>query len=135
VQGLGVTPAQNQCKYVNHLIFLLSCINICKDQLLLHNSHTSTRMRSMPTESGKVTVPDRSTCAKDNQEGIDVEYEIISEMLGERFIDWELVRQTLIQEEDKSYDQLEIKSVVGNYIFWFDITDFFGKWNDLDLNE
>jgi hypothetical protein len=58
---------------------------------------------------------------------IDAEYEIISEMLGERFIDWELVRQTLIKEENKSYDQLEIKSVDGNYIFWFDITEFYGR--------
>ena len=65
--------------------------------------------------------------AKDNQEGIDAEYEIISEMLGERFIDWELVRQTLIQEEDKSYDQIEIKSGGDHFVIWFDITDFFGK--------
>ena len=65
--------------------------------------------------------------AKDNQEGIDAEYEIISEMLGERFIDWELVRQTLIQEEDKSYDQIEIKSGDDQFVIWFDITDFFGK--------
>ena len=65
--------------------------------------------------------------AKDNQEGIDAEYEIISEMLGERFIDWELVRQTLIQEEDKSYDQIEIKSGGDYFVIWFDITDFFGK--------
>ena len=65
--------------------------------------------------------------AKDNQEGIDAEYEIISEMLGERFIDWELIQQTLIQEEDKSYDQLEIKSGAEHFVIWFDITDFFGK--------
>jgi hypothetical protein len=65
--------------------------------------------------------------ARDNQEGIDAEYEIISEMLGERFIDWELVRQTLIQEEDKSYDQIEIKSGDEHFVIWFDITDFFGK--------
>ena len=65
--------------------------------------------------------------AKDNQEGIDAEYEIISEMLGERFIGWELVRQILIQEEDKSYDQIEIKSGDEHYTIWFDITDLFGK--------
>ena len=65
--------------------------------------------------------------AKDNQEGIDAEYEIISEMLGERFIDWELVRQTLIQEENKSYDQIVIKSGGDHFVIWFDITDSFGK--------
>ncbi len=61
--------------------------------------------------------------AKDNQEGIDAEYNFIEELFDE----YELVLQTFLQEENKCYDQLEIKSGDGNYIFWFDITDFFGK--------
>jgi hypothetical protein len=61
--------------------------------------------------------------AKDNQDGIDAEYNFIEELFGE----YELVLQSFLQEENKCYDQLEIKSVAGNYIFWFDITDFYGK--------
>jgi hypothetical protein len=61
--------------------------------------------------------------AKDNQEGIDAEYNFIEELFDE----YELVLQTFLQEENKCYDQLEIKSGDDHLVIWFDITDFFGK--------
>ena len=61
--------------------------------------------------------------AKDNQEGIDAEYNFIEELFDE----YELVLQTFLQEENKCYDQLEIKSGEDHFVIWFDITDFFGK--------
>ena len=61
--------------------------------------------------------------AKDNQDGIDAEYNFIEELFDE----YELVLQTFLQEENKCYDQLEIKSGEDHFVIWFDITDFFGK--------
>ena len=61
--------------------------------------------------------------AKDNKEGIDAEYNFIEELFDE----YELVLQTFLQEENKCYDQLEIKSSDDRFVIWFNITDFFGK--------
>ncbi len=61
--------------------------------------------------------------AKNEEEGVDAEYDLLEEKFGE----YELVLQSFLQKENKCYDQLEIKSVDSTYIFWFDITDFYGK--------
>ena len=61
--------------------------------------------------------------AQDNKEGIDAEYNFIEELFDE----YELVLQTFLQEENKCYDQLEIKSSDDRFVIWFNITDFFGK--------
>ncbi len=59
--------------------------------------------------------------AIDETSGVDAEYDYLDNLLG----DWKLVEQSVIVEE-KVYDILVIEYKNKLYIFWFDITSFFG---------
>lgn len=60
---------------------------------------------------------------------IQVENEFISAMLDEGY--WKKVEQSLIIEDGKKYDKITINHFMDNdaveRVFWFDITECFGK--------
>ncbi len=62
--------------------------------------------------------------------GVSAEYEYISRQCGQRGVDWTLVSQTLIQEDDgRRYDRLIVRLKDGETrTFYFDITPFFGRY-------
>ena len=61
-----------------------------------------------------------------NEEGVSQEYL----ELKKRFKEYRLLQQSLLMEKGKVYDKLELIVEKGKEItIFFDITDFFGKWD------
>lgn len=60
--------------------------------------------------------------------GIAAEYEILSEIYGEKDHDWKLLKQILIKDGNKNYDLITIEGKGIEYEVWFDITGFYGKY-------
>ncbi|OLS19777.1 MAG: hypothetical protein HeimC3_43980 [Candidatus Heimdallarchaeota archaeon LC_3] len=61
-------------------------------------------------------------------EGVNAEYRHLTAMYGERGVGWILEKQSLIQENGRYYDFIEIKLSHGSVVsLYFDITSFFGK--------
>ena len=61
--------------------------------------------------------------------GIRMEYQWVEQHFGRRGTDWQLVKQALLQEGDRSYDVLHIRLADGTEReIHFDITNFFGKF-------
>jgi hypothetical protein len=61
-----------------------------------------------------------------NQEGVNQEYLEIRK----RFKEYKLGQQSLLVDTGKLYDKLELIVENGKHItVFFDITDFFGKWD------
>lgn len=66
--------------------------------------------------------------AEDQFQGVDAEYRYLSEMYGDRGVSWILKKQSLIKENGRYYDFIEIKLSIGSEVsLYFDITSFFGK--------
>ena len=68
--------------------------------------------------------------AKTTKDGVNAEYEIVAKYFGIEDIDWRLVEQYLITNDDteRCYDILHIEDRDGKqYTIWFDITSFYGK--------
>lgn len=67
--------------------------------------------------------------AQDEQEGVQAEYIYLSEKIGKKNVDWELISQSLLSHNGRFYDKLNIKLPNGSEKdFYFDISDFFGKY-------
>ncbi|PHR73621.1 MAG: hypothetical protein COA67_02525 [Lutibacter sp.] len=68
--------------------------------------------------------------AKSSRDGIPAEYAYIESVLGRKFTDWTPLGQALINEKGKSYDVITVKETSSNdeIKYYFDITDFFGKF-------
>jgi hypothetical protein len=60
------------------------------------------------------------------------EYRYISDLYGERGVDWFLMHQTIIQEKDRIIDVVEIKGrkSFDQKVIFFDITDVFSENGD-----
>lgn len=66
--------------------------------------------------------------AETDKAGVDSEYVYLGAKYGLRGLDWELVRQSLLRENDRDYDMMEMKLSDGaEKTLYFDITEFFGK--------
>jgi hypothetical protein len=66
--------------------------------------------------------------AANTDEGIAKEYQYLSKKFGQRGVDWQLEKQTLIEDSGKQYDRMDIRLSDGTKeTIYFDITDFFGK--------
>ncbi len=61
--------------------------------------------------------------AKNTKEGINAEYSFMCSKVGK----FTLLRQALLEENGKQYDAMTIMCNSGPKIFYFDVTDFFGK--------
>jgi hypothetical protein len=66
--------------------------------------------------------------AKGERDGVDSEYQYLEMMYGPRGDTWNLVQQSLLDENGKKYDRLDIKRAGGQEAVYFDITDYFGKF-------
>lgn len=66
--------------------------------------------------------------AEGEKDGIDSEYKYLEAQYGLRGIDWELTLQSLLKENGRDYDQMDIKLLNdGTEItVYFDISEFFG---------
>jgi hypothetical protein len=61
-----------------------------------------------------------------NQEGVNQEYLEVRK----RFKDYKMGQQSLLMDKGKVYDKLELTVENGKHVsVFFDITDFFGKWD------
>lgn len=66
--------------------------------------------------------------AKNEFEGVMAEYAYLEENFGARGRDWELDMQSLIEEDGKMYDRMDLKFSDGTQkTIYFDINSFFGK--------
>ena len=69
------------------------------------------------------------TGAKTAPVGIAAEYEYVTSQLGVQNVDWGLVQQSLYHNEEGDFDVLEVETKEGDAkTFYFNITDFFGKY-------
>jgi len=65
---------------------------------------------------------------KDSIEGVNAEYEYLGRKYGMRGKDWNLKLQSLVQNEGKFYDRMDLIFSDGSEkTIYFDITKFFGK--------
>lgn len=61
-------------------------------------------------------------------EGINAEYQYIEHKYGRRGVNWLLIRQELLNENQKVYDRIIIQLTNQTEIsLYFDLTEFFGK--------
>lgn len=68
--------------------------------------------------------------AEDTFEGVSAEYYYIDRLKDVTGQDIKLLRQSLIHDDDKSYDIMELEFEDGTTTeLWFDITGFYGKFN------
>ncbi len=66
--------------------------------------------------------------AADSMAGIGAEYDWLARKFGRKNVDWRLRRQSVMPQQGKVYDRLEIELKDGSQrIVFFDITGFFGK--------
>ena len=66
--------------------------------------------------------------AVSSREGLEMEYEYLSQKFGQRGKEWKLKRQSLIKKDDKKFDKMDLEFPNGaNKTVYFDITSFFGK--------
>jgi hypothetical protein len=67
--------------------------------------------------------------ARNEQSGIAAEYAYISKLNGERNEGWKYGEQSTVMHDGKRIDVIMIHSIPSNIviIYYFDITDFYGK--------
>ncbi len=66
--------------------------------------------------------------AADSMAGISAEYDWLARKFGRKNVDWSLRRQSVMQQQGKVYDRMEIELKDGSRkTIFFDITGFFGK--------
>ena len=69
--------------------------------------------------------------AKIEQNGVPAEYAYINKLYGERNIDWTLISQSVTTKNQLLYDniQIQLKKTGDKLNLYFDITEFYGKFN------
>ena len=66
--------------------------------------------------------------AKNETEGVNAEYVWLEQKYGEENVEWEMINQGLIDEENKQIDLLKVKLRNDEVKeVWFDISDFYDK--------
>ncbi len=67
--------------------------------------------------------------AKNDFEAVSAEYKYLEKKFGKLGKDWDLVKQSLIHDDDKYYDRFHLLFSNGDQkVIYFDITEFFGKY-------
>ena len=67
--------------------------------------------------------------AKTEWVGIDSEYRLLAMLYAIIGLEWDLLLQELIVNDNKAYDILVVKDSKGRIAkFYFDISSFFGRW-------
>ena len=68
--------------------------------------------------------------ANNSFEGMQAEYQYLSDKFGVRGTDWNLDMQSLAEDKGKRYDVMMVDLKDGTKLsIYFDITDFFGKFS------
>jgi hypothetical protein len=65
--------------------------------------------------------------AKGEIDGVPSEYQYLEMLIGPRRGNWKMIRQSLLNENGKKYDLLEIDHQGKTESYYFDITGYFGK--------
>jgi len=60
-------------------------------------------------------------------DGVPAEYQYLEMLLGPRKTGWRMIRQSLLSENGKKFDALEIDHQGKTEAYYFDITGYFGK--------
>lgn len=68
--------------------------------------------------------------AENSMDGIASEYAYIAKIHGEKFKDWKPVSQSLVNKDDKKIDVINIEIIAKEekLVYYFDITEFYGKF-------
>jgi len=68
--------------------------------------------------------------AENEINGVASEYAFISKQHGQKFLDWTPIQQSCNSKDKKTFDILVIQTLPGNekITYYFDITDFYGKF-------
>jgi hypothetical protein len=61
-------------------------------------------------------------------DGVAAEYWYVTALLGKRGVDWHLRSQALLEKSGHQYDRLDIVAGPKSRQFFFDISDYFGKF-------
>lgn len=69
--------------------------------------------------------------AGDERNGIAAEYAFVAKIYGEKFKDWKPVGQSTISKDTKKIDLIKIQLIQKDETisYYFDITEFYGKFN------
>lgn len=134
------------------IIFLFSCFILlasCKPPQNVAAGSNMEELWSKPPDLTKVVYTGGDGTSIENaiiisgagnsRNGIAAEYEYVAKKLGAKSVDWKPGGQgktTLSgdnkkdDEKSKKYDVLNFQNVLNNetLTFYFDITDFYGKW-------
>ncbi len=66
--------------------------------------------------------------APNSMAGITAEYSYLGKQLGRRNVDWNLRRQSVLNQKGKVYDRMDLElKDGGKKTVFFDISEFFGK--------
>lgn len=65
--------------------------------------------------------------ATSRKQGFEAEYQYINDRFGQRSKDWYLLRQTIVYENNKIVDviEIEVRQPISRQIFFFEVTPFF----------
>ena len=68
------------------------------------------------------------TGAPNTRVGIDAEYYFLQKKFGQRNVDWKLKRQSVLHDQGKVFDRMDLELKDGSKkAVFFDISEFFGK--------
>jgi hypothetical protein len=134
------------------IIFLFSCFILlasCKPTQNVAVGSNIEELWSKPPDLSKVVYTGGDGTSVDNaiiisgagnsRNGIAAEYEYVAKKLGAKSVDWKLGGQGKIAPngenktndyQNKKYDVLNFQNILNNetLTFYFDISDFYGKW-------
>lgn len=67
------------------------------------------------------------TGASSRKQGFDAEYQYLNDRFGSRGKDWYLLRQTILYENNRIVDvvEIEVRRPLSQQIFFFEVTPFF----------
>ncbi|TXT55370.1 MAG: hypothetical protein BAJATHORv1_40281 [Candidatus Thorarchaeota archaeon] len=86
-------------------------------------------MVSFIGEGASINDPIRIVDVVTHFEAIDAEYHLLRELHGKKDEDWFLIKQTLLSEQGRYIDVLDIQLADGTLMsIFFDITEFWGKF-------
>lgn len=87
--------------------------------MIIYSNHDGKSLETAIVISGALTAP----------VGIEAEYTYVASKLGVEGEDWMLIQQSLIHDEEESFDILEIETKEGETkLFHFNITEFYDKY-------
>jgi len=60
--------------------------------------------------------------------GVPAEYRYLERRFGRRGVDWELVSQSFVTKNGRSFDELLLSTNMGMRKVVFDVSALFGRW-------